>query len=196
MYGQSFGDMMHASADRDRAVFAASQKYQGWLDESKAQSHRMMDIAAGLYGQREALKRQMAMSDPENPLLKDASLFERIKEAATKAFQMAERDNFEVPREVGNTFAVPGREGQAAHLSSPVYLAGELERMKLAYAGSLALRKALERQLRDLDAINPVIHDYALVERIRLQGESAYKLSGDNFDAARDVGKTFAIPGR
>ena len=195
MSGMGFGDMMHASADRDTAEMAARREFQGELDRSRSLAREMMDIASGLYEQREALKRQLAVSDPDNALLIDEPLIERIKEASTKAFQAADRDNFEVPRVVGQSFPIPERKG-VAQANSSVFLAAELDRYKVAYAGSLAHRKALEGQLRDFNPINPVIYNGPLIERIRLQGEAGYKSSGGNFEAAKQVGSDFPIPGR
>ena len=59
----------------------------------------------------------------------------------------------------------------------------------------IALRNALSEQLKRFDPQNPLLKDLALQERIRNNAITAYKDGGDNFDAAREVGRTIQFPG-
>ena len=68
------------------------------------------DIAAKIYGIREALIVQLERYDPNNPVIKDDALVERIKNAAVSAFRVGSPD-FERAKEAGRTFRVPGHEG-------------------------------------------------------------------------------------
>lgn len=62
-------------------------------------------------------------------------------------------------------------------------------------AGHLSMRGALATQLANYDPKHPLLHDDSLIERIKEAGTSAFRISNLDFEAARDVGKTFAIPG-
>lgn len=72
----------------------------------------------------------------------------------------------------------------------------QLNVMNEANAVNLTLRYALARQLEKVDPQNPLIKDQALVERLKKAGRTAFALSPDTFDGAREVGRTFKIPGR
>lgn len=142
-------------------------------------------------GARSALAAQLQFVDPDNPLLKDPSLLEKLMDAALAAFELADRD-FDAARTAGRNFKIPGREPDATQ--RPTFLKQDPEQIKLAYAGVIALRNALSEQLKRFDPQNPLLKDIALQERIRNNAVSAYKMNGDNFDAAREVGRTFVVP--
>ena len=151
----------------------------------------MLSNAANL-GVRYAFAGQLEKVDPKNPLLSDTMLLERLKEAAIAAFEVSNR-SWDAAREAGRTFPIPGRE--APKLQSPTLLKSDPEQIKLAYAGVIALRNALSEQLKRFDPQNPLLKDLALQERIRNNAVDAYKTGGDNFDAAREVGRTIQFPG-
>jgi hypothetical protein len=141
-------------------------------------------------GARSALAAQLKVADPENPLLKDASILEKLMDAAVAAFELADRD-FDAARKAGREFKIPGREPAAPQRST--LLKQDPEQIKVAYAGVIALRNALSEQLKRFDPENPLLKDIYLQERIRTKAITAYKTSG-NFDAAREVGRTFVVP--
>lgn len=201
-----FGSDMAASADalRVAGIFQKRVQSEASVAEQNGQlADEMMEVAAANYGVRAALAAQVERFDPANPLLKDANLVERVKKAAIAAFHVNGKD-FGAAREVGRTFSIPGRVGQAAAVAAgprPATMAAQLlkndpEQMKLAYAGALAHRNALAEQLRKLDPENPLLKDLMLVERIKNSAQAAYKIGGDDFGAARDVGDSFQVPGR
>ena len=68
--------------------------------------------------------------------------------------------------------------------------------LRADYAGLVALRDALVRQLRVNDPTNPLLGDPMLQMNIRGAGITAFIMNGEDFEAARNAGKTFAIPGR
>jgi uncharacterized protein involved in outer membrane biogenesis len=70
------------------------------------------------------------------------------------------------------------------------------EQMAEGNAANLAHRYALHEQLRDIDPSNPLLTNKLLVERLQDAGTAAYRIAGNNFDAAREVGRTFVIPVR
>lgn len=63
-------------------------------------------------------------------------------------------------------------------------------------AANLALRYALATALEKVDPTHPLLKDVALVERIKAAAVSAYSVSNKDFDAAREVGRSFVIPER
>ena len=63
-------------------------------------------------------------------------------------------------------------------------------------AANLGIRYALIEQLRRVDPKNPLLVDEMLKNRLIEAAEQAFFLGDKNFDAARHVGLTFAIPGR
>lgn len=142
-------------------------------------------------GVRYALAEQLEKADPSNPLLSDAMLLEQLKAAVSAAFELAERD-WDAAREAGRIFKIPARKTPST--PPPKVLKHEHEQIKLAYAGVIALRCALSEQLKRFDPENPLLTDYAVQERIHSGGITAYKNNGDNFDAAREVGRTFVVP--
>lgn len=145
-------------------------------------------------GIRFALANQLEKCDPDNPLLKDQKLVQQVMDAALAEFKRR-GDHYDGAREAGRNFPVPP--SPTKRMQPPVLLGNtQAEHFKEGYAGVIALRNAFSEQLRKLDPENPLLTDTALVERIRKNGVSAFRLGGDSFDAARDVGTSFSIPGR
>lgn len=72
---------------------------------------------------------------------------------------------------------------------------GRLSEAEDNNAGNLALRLAFERQLAKFDPNNPLLKDKLLRQRIIEHAQSTLATT-DNWDAVRDVGRTFRIPTR
>lgn len=95
-------------------------------------------------------------------------------------------------------------EGSSALASSEAQLGslrGQLERVRRWHAANLALRSALEVQLLRADPDNPLLQDAMLRDRVRRSGEMAFSMapedgSVDPYDAAREAGVSFSVPGR
>ena len=138
------------------------------------------------------------MVDPKNPLLVDESLVHRIKAAAVTGM-IAAGNHFDGAREVGRTFRIPGRENgpppPVATLAPPKP-GNDVAKLKADYAGLVALRDALVRQLLISDPTNPLLGDPMLQMKVRGAGITAFIMNGEDFESARNAGKTFAIPGR
>lgn len=193
MFGDFASDMVTNGAV-NRAELAEARLKKSNAD-SLANSNlalEMMDYAAENLGVRYALAEELAKFESNHPLITDDSLIERLKKAAVAAFHLVGRD-FNAAREAGRTFKIPGRE--VPKLQPPTLLKHDPEQIKQAYAGVIALRNALSEQLKRFDPDNPLLKDLFLQERIRNNAVAAYKTSGDNFDAAREVGRTFKVPG-
>lgn len=197
MFGGSWaGDMAVNGARKD--AIAANRN----LELANRGIVEMNDAHAGNLGIRCALEEQLRHVDPTSPLLKDTSLIERIKAAAISGFY-ALNEHFDGAREVGRTFKIPGRENgppplPAASAAPKVGLAlrDDATKLKHDYAGLVALRDALVRQLLIVDPTNPLLADSMLQMRVRAAGQTAYIMNGEDFESARQAGKTFAIPGR
>lgn len=63
-------------------------------------------------------------------------------------------------------------------------------------AENVGVRSALTAQLKNYDPKNPLLTDESLVQRIKKEAVSAFRVAKLSFDASRDVGRTFIIPGR
>lgn len=74
------------------------------------------------------------------------------------------------------------------------YLKGELQKCEEDNAANLAHRYALHEQLKRFDPTNPLLVDKMLVERLHNAAISAFVIAQNSPDAAREVGRTFAIP--
>lgn len=72
----------------------------------------------------------------------------------------------------------------------------QVEALKEANSGNLAIRYALMEALRQYDPKNPLLHDQDLIERMTAAAYRAVTLTDSNYDAARVVGLSFEIPGR
>lgn len=192
----------------DMAIGMANRNAHEWANNAeswKAEAVRvstmyneLADVNAANLGMRYALMTQLAQIDPENPLLKDKSLVERIFKAAETAFKINNQD-FNASREAGRTFKVPGREPgwNKPRVAPPELLKNQsVAYLQEAYAGSLAQRYALATQLKRADMLNPLLKDAALFERVRSSGVVAYRMNGDDYESAREAGRTFVVPGR
>lgn len=191
--GDIFTDFALNQANRRTAEAAGENNQLRSLAQQYADLYGEMILAnAENLGLRYALAEQVKKLDPGNPLLLDQMLIERLRMATIAAFEVSNR-SWDAAREAGRTFPIPGRE--APKLQSPTLLKSDPEQIKLAYAGVIALRNALSEQLKRFDPQNPLLKDLALQERIRNNAITAYKDGGDNFDAAREVGRTIQFPG-
>ena len=63
-------------------------------------------------------------------------------------------------------------------------------------AENVGVRATLAAQLKNYDPKNPLLTDDSLVDRIKKAAVSAFRVAELDFGAAREVGKTFRIPGR
>jgi hypothetical protein len=193
MYGDWASTMAINGAYKDAEALASR------LDRANANVVEMNEANAGNLGIRCALEEQLRFIDPENPLLNDASLLERIKAASVSGLYAA-GNHFDGSREVGRTFRIPGREkGPPTRKVGPASLNDYKINTTIAkenYAAAISIREAAMEQLRKVDPNNPLLKDNMLVERVRSAGTVAFYLNGENFDAAREAGRTFAIPRR
>lgn len=87
------------------------------------------------------------------------------------------------------------------HLAQIEKLKGQLEHVRKWHAANLALRSALEVQLLRADPDNPLLQDAMLRDRVRRSGEMALATAPDDgsvdpYDAAREAGVSFSVPGR
>lgn len=209
MFGTgSFGGDMAANGNWRRAELATRD-----LSSAYAELEDYHLLVAANLGARAALVNQLAYYDPQNPILVDGALLEQVKKAAEIAFTKAGK-KWSAASEAGRTFVIPNRPKPAAPVPAPVaqapvvfktaassssgvnFLKDDPEHLKEKIAGMIATRNALLQQLKLVDPENPLIKDVMLFDRVRLAGVSAFRMSGDNFAAARDVGDTFVVPGR
>ena len=175
-------------------------EYAGQVEKRAADAE---DAIAQNLAIRFALAAQLERIDPDNPLLKDAMLLERLKKAGSTVFAVTD-NSYDAAREVGRNFKVPGREGPfvpppspaRARMLPPTLMKQDNSIMNQAYASTLAHRNALVEQLKRVDPNNPLLKDAFLVESIRTAGAAAYTLHGESFDAARAAGSAFNVPGR
>lgn len=92
---------------RDKETILAARRdlsNQPKPDEATAYA----EAYAGTIALRNALAGQLGQLDPNNPLLQDLMLIERIRAAGTAAYKICGND-LTAAREVGNNFKVPGR---------------------------------------------------------------------------------------
>lgn len=191
MFGGDFASDMAANGARNDARVA----YRS-LEQANRNVVEMNEANGGNLGVRCALEEQLRMVDPKNPLLVDESLVHRIKAAAVTGM-IAAGNHFDGAREVGRTFRIPGREkGPAAAVLAPPKPGNDVAKLKADYAGLVALRDALVRQLLISDPTNPLLGDPMLQMKVRAAGQTAFIMNGEDFESARHAGKTFAIPGR
>lgn len=201
MFGGSWAGDMAANGARKDAMHAhqSAQIWEQNAGEWKEYAEKMVDSAAEYVVVREALANQLENVDPKNPLLTDRALVERVKAAGVSTLHTTKLD-FEAVREVGRTFKIPGREnGPPPVTAAPkvgLALRDDATKLKHDYAGLVALRDALVRQLLIVDPTNPLLADSMLQMRVRAAGQTAYIMNGEDFESARQAGKTFAIPGR
>jgi hypothetical protein len=196
MFAGDFASDMVANGGLARAS-AAERRERNAVEVANSNAKAANDRSehsAGNCGVRFALAAQLANLDPKNPLLEDKELAKRIEEVAIAAFKEG-GNSFAPAREAGKNFPIPGRETRP-RLQPPTLLKDDLEPMKLAYAGAVAQRNAFAEQLRKLDPDNPLLNDIQLLERLKRNAQLAYKIGGDNFVAARNVGSSFSVPGR
>ena len=193
MFGGDWASDMVTNGARNDAI-QAQRRGDGW----KVYANKMVDKAAEYAAMRHALAEQLAVYDPQNPLLKDQILIEKLQSAAVSTLRTNDL-NFDAVREVGRTFKIPGRENPLANPAAPkgpLALKDDIVQLRATYAGTIALRDALSRQLHMADPENPLVDDIILKERIRSAGICAYVMNGNDFDSARHAGRTFQVPGR
>ena len=105
-----FFNDMDMAVQRD-SYQKAFNRYEERIAEINDIAISGQDTAASLYGHREALIAQLERYDPNNPLIKDNSLIERIKKSATSAFRLGKPLDWGNAKNVGRTFRIPGHEG-------------------------------------------------------------------------------------
>lgn len=185
--GGDFASDMAANGWRNASI-EANNRANSWQVEAED----MRNFAAENAAVRYSLATQLSMVDEKNPLLIDAGIVEKIGKEGISAFR--KKLHFEEAREVGRRFKIPGREkGPPALVPMPGF---DVVKLRAENAGLLALRAALVRQLLINDRTNPLIGDPMLQMKIQGAGITAFTMNKENFEAAREAGKTFAIPGR
>lgn len=195
MFGAGdFASDMAASTARNEAT-----RLRQNLNQANRNIIEMNEANGGNLAVRCALEEQLRFIDPKSPLLNDESLIQRIQEAAISGM-IAAGNHFDGAREVGRTFKIPGREnGPVVTPAAPkagLAMRDDVTKLKHEYAGLVALRDALLQQLLKSDPTNPMFTDFNLQMKVRLAGQTAYILNGEDFESARNAGRTFAIPGR
>lgn len=92
---------------------------------------------------------QLLRTDPENPLLQDQALRERVRRAGETAVTMLgnspDVDPFDMAREVGLTFAVPGRPSGVQVLSELALTEVYMRRLAFLHAEGEDAWKALHK---------------------------------------------------
>ncbi|EWS65854.1 hypothetical protein Y695_00874 [Hydrogenophaga sp. T4] len=85
-----------------------AQEWEAYARDLERQLEESEGANASNLGVRYALAEQLRRVDPENPLLVDEQLRNRLIEAAEQAFFLEDK-NFDTARQVGLTFDIPGR---------------------------------------------------------------------------------------
>ena len=207
MYTGSWAGDMAVGGAMNRAS-AAEQNTAEWIDaynKLKAAFDRIELGNAANLGSRYALAAQLERHDSKNPLLIDRSLMERLQAAAESAFINGGKD-FDAARDVGRTFKIPGCEGpvqapvQLTNLSIDAFSeqddGNNVDFLRKSYAGALAQREAFAAALKKIDPTHPLLTNRLLSESIRRAGMFAYKISGEQYNAARETGRSYSIPRR
>ena len=188
----------------DMAINGANRRANEWADYAGRVEKRAEvaeDANAANLAVRCALAAQLARVDPDNPLFKDNDLQDQVQDAGSKAYADNGCD-YDKAREAGCTFIIPGRTEPYDPLStiSPGGLMMSykdvIASMRRAFAGAVAHEAVLTAQLASADPDNPLLKNAFLVENIRTAGAEAYTLNGESFDAAREAGSAFNVPGR
>lgn len=197
MFGGDFASDMAINGARNDAI-----RLRRALDQANSNVVEMNEANGANLGLRCAFEEQLRIVDASHPLLKDTSLRERIMDAAVSGM-IAAGNHFDGAREVGRTFKIPGREkGPIVAPAAPaapkagLALRDDPAKLKFEYAGLVALRDALIRQLLIHDPTNPLLGDPMVQWRVRAAGQTAFIMNGEDFESAREAGKSFAIPGR
>ena len=81
-----------------------------------------------------------------------------------------------------------------SHAANAQAISAELDDSNAACAANLAQRYALEKELRKLDPNHPLLVDQSFRERLKSAGAHTFATTR-NWDAVREVGNTFKIPG-
>jgi len=74
-------------------------------------------------------------------------------------------------------------------------LRGYYDALIASNAGNLALRYALTSQLAKFDPNNPLVRDADLRDRISRHAKDTINATNGDWDAVRELGATFKIPG-
>ena len=171
-----------------------------------------------------ALEQFVSKCYPTHPFLQDKQLRARIYEAGVRAGNLA--NSYGAAREAGRTFAMPAEvlapligtreernnldekllaeQRKNVDLSAQLAVAGstdklqaELQRVIRDCAHHMAQSAAFREQLTQVDPENPLVLDGSLRRRI---ADEAYtqleRNGGSDWDVVKEVGRTFAIPGR
>ena len=159
------------------------------------------DTAAGLYGHREALLQQLARCDPNNPLIKDESLIQKIKKAAISAFRLGKPLDYGNAITVGLTFCIPGHEGPDKALAEALTAAELLEKQLAVtkqeleearqgsviwaknYAGAYAVQQVFFHALEQLVPDHPLVKEAELRKSFNSAGVDIFIKNGYDINA-------------
>lgn len=92
---------------RDAQTAAALTEWDAALQKAHEELAEVRRWNAGNMGKLAAALKQIEKLDPTNPLVRDTALRARIGDFAAAAFEKA--NDWDVAREVGRTFSIPGR---------------------------------------------------------------------------------------
>ena len=98
----------------DIARLGDAMRHRNEMDGYEERIDRLRSSLAKAYAVRSAVQEQLRRLDPTNPVLVDIDLRERIAAAGNYAFwNHPDPDgtlNFDRPKDVGETFKIPGRD--------------------------------------------------------------------------------------
>lgn len=105
---QLFNDADIFRAERDASEASSTTRAWRKLAEKREVDYNdMANINAANLAYRYALQKQLAKVDPNNPLLRDAALKEKIHDLGERAFNV--NRNFDDARDAGTNYPIPGR---------------------------------------------------------------------------------------
>ena len=154
------------------------------------------DTAAGIYGHRDALVVQLGRFDPNNPVIKDDSLIEKIKEAAVSAFRNNKPLYCGNATTAGSSFCIPGHEGPDKALAEALaavklleeQLAATKQELKSAnkdtatewknHAGTYAVQQVFFHALEQLVPDHPLVKDSELRKALSTAGVDVFIKNG------------------
>ena len=191
--GRTFKIPPHDNTPRSKPLGLANPKLALKDDINNLRMHYAGALAlTALFGV------QLRNADPANPMLNDQAITTAIIQEAVMAYVNSGED-FKAARDVGENYKLPAHTPAPVPLGEPkpnLALKDDINQLRFAYAGVIAQRGAFAKQLAMYDPENPLLKDHFLIEKIKEAGATAYGISGQNFDAARQVGQSFSIDRR
>jgi hypothetical protein len=167
MLGGDWASDMAVGASRNRERVAAGELRE--TEHANAQN----------LGQKYALISQLKTLDPDNPLLVDKSLVERIRKSALLAFSLAKSAHFNAAREAGSAFAIPERSNTKHSVKEA--------------AENIAFLTVMTKELERLDPENPLLKDEMVKARLSNIAQLTFEVSKGNFEAVREAASGFTI---